>query len=47
MELKNGIKTGVVITKNVGQIKLLFSFATKSDSHEFISDIQENKNQYL
>jgi len=47
MELKNGIKTGVVITKNVGQIKLLFSFATKSDSQEFISDIQENKKQYM
>ncbi|MBJ16539.1 MAG: hypothetical protein CMF38_07945 [Legionellaceae bacterium] len=46
MELKNGIKTGVVITKNVGQIKLLFSFATKRDPQEFISDIKENKKQY-
>jgi hypothetical protein len=42
MERKNGIEEGVVLIQRTDQMTLLYSFATKSDGNEFLSDIQEN-----
>lgn len=47
MERKNGIQKGVVLTKQEGDLKILFSFATKSNGEEFLSSIKENKEFYL
>jgi len=42
MERKNGIEKGVVLIQRTDKMTLLYSFATKSDGNEFLSDIQSN-----
>jgi hypothetical protein len=44
MEKKNGIEIGIVLVKKIGEITLLYSFATKKDPYEFFIDLQENQN---
>ena len=46
MERKNGINKGVVITKKVNGLTLLYSFATKSDGPEFVIQIQEQQDEF-
>lgn len=46
MERKNGIKIGVVLTKRVNDLILLYSFASKSDDIDFLSDIYERKDYF-
>lgn len=41
MELKNGIKKGIVLTKKVNGFYLLYSFATKSCEHHFTEVLNE------
>lgn len=46
MERKNGINKGVVITKKVNGLTLLYSFATKADGQEFVLQIQEQQDEF-
>lgn len=43
MERKNGIKKGIVLVKRTNDLTILYSFASKSDPHDFTADIAENK----
>lgn len=46
MERKNNITKGVVLTKKVGDLTLLFSFATKKNGKDFEQSIDERKNHF-
>ncbi|HCC3261896.1 hypothetical protein SDB96_15845 [Legionella pneumophila serogroup 1] len=46
MERKNGIKEGVVLTKRVNSFILLYSFATKLNGVDFLSEINARKNYF-
>ena len=46
MERKNGIEVGVVLTKRINGLILLYSFATKSNGIDFLSDINERKSYF-
>ena len=46
MERKNGIEKGIVIIRRHKNFILLYSFATKFDKIEFISDVHENLNDF-
>lgn len=47
MERKNRINKGIVLTKDIGEYKVLFSFATKGDPVDFESNIKINKGVFL
>lgn len=47
MERKNGISKGIVLTTKQDNRTLLFSFATKKNAHDFVSDITEYKEFYM
>ena len=46
MERKNGIKEGVVLTKRINNLILLYSFATKLNGDDFLSEINARKNHF-
>ena len=43
MERKNGIQKGVVLIKRIHGLTLLYSFATKSNGTDFVSEIENQK----
>lgn len=46
MERKNGINKGVVITKKIDDMTLLYSFATKSNGDDFVLHMQDQRELY-
>jgi len=47
MERKNGISTGVVLTKRINGLILLYSFATKGNGTDFLLAIKDQKKFFL
>lgn len=46
MERKNGINKGLVVVKRQLGLTILYSFATKSDGHEFVLNAQEQQSLF-